>query len=327
MNKTRCAVIGVGYLGKFHAQKYAALPDADLVAVVDADAATADRVAADCGCQALTDHRELFGRVDAVSIAAPTTLHYPIARDFLEQGIHVLVEKPITTTVDEAAELVRIAKARNVVLQVGHLERFNAALLDVAPRIERPLFIESHRLAPFKPRATDVNVVLDLMIHDIDIILELVRSPVRSIQASGAHVLSNAVDIANARIEFESGCVANVTSSRVSMKSERKMRVFLPDAYVSIDFQNRKLAVHRKGNREMFPGIPEITSEESIFDGADALKAEIVAFLASIHEGTPAVVTGEDGLRALATAMEITRRVQDSVHALGSDHTLNPDQA
>ena len=327
MNKTRCAVIGVGYLGKFHAQKYAALPNAELVAVVDADTATAQRVAADCRCQALSDHRELYGKVDAVSIAAPTTLHYRIARDFLDHDTHVLVEKPITTTVDEAADLVRIARERNLVLQVGHLERFNAALLGIAPRIERPIFIESHRLAPFKPRATDVNVVLDLMIHDIDIILELVRSPVRAIQASGARVLSNAVDIANARLEFDSGCVANVTSSRVSMKSERKMRVFLPDAYVSIDFQNRKLAVHRKGDREMFPGVPEITSEESVFDDADALRSEIVAFLASIREGRPVVVSGEDGMRALATALEISRRVQESVHSLGTVSPINLDQA
>lgn len=327
MSRTRCAVIGVGYLGKFHARKYADLHDSELVAVVDADPEAALRVAADCGCEALTDYRELLGRVNAVSIAVPTTLHHEVALAFLRNDCHVLVEKPITATPEEARELVEAARERGLVLQVGHLERFNAALLGIASTIREPLFIESHRLAPFKPRATDVNVVLDLMIHDIDIILDLVRSPLRSIQASGARVLSEAVDIANARLEFESGCVANVTSSRVSTKSERKMRIFLPHAYVSVDFQNRGLAVHRKGEREIFPGIPEITSEESFFEDSDALKSEIAAFLDAIRNGTPAVVSGEDGLRALETAMQITDLVQASVHAIGGDHPLNPNQA
>jgi predicted dehydrogenase len=306
MSSTRCAVVGVGYLGKFHAQKYAALPNAELIAVVDASPQQAAAVAADCNCRAVTDYRELLGRVEAVSIAVPTTLHYPIARDFLEHGTHVLLEKPITTTVEEAADLNRIAREKGVILQVGHLERFNAALLDLADRRMAPLFIESHRLAPFKPRATDVNVVLDLMIHDIDIILDMVRSPVKSLAASGAQVLSQAVDIANARIEFENGCVANVTSSRVSMKTERKMRIFQQNAYISVDFQNRGLAVHRVGEREMFPGIPEITSEESFFEESDALRSEIIAFLDAIQKGAPVIVSGEDGQRALETAIRIT---------------------
>jgi predicted dehydrogenase len=316
MPTTRCAVIGVGYLGKFHAQKYAALPNADLVAVVDASPQQAATVAADCHCRALTDYRELLGRVDAVSIAVPTTLHYQVAKDFLEHGTHVLVEKPITTTVEEAAELNRIARERGVILQVGHLERFNAALLDLADRTMAPLFIESHRLAPFKPRATDVNVVLDLMIHDIDIILDMVRSPVSSLAASGAQVLSQAVDIANARIEFENGCVANVTSSRVSMKTERKMRIFQKNAYISVDFQNRGLAIHRVGEGEMFPGVPEITSEESFFEESDALKSEIIAFLDAIEQGTPVIVSGEDGQRALETAIRITDLVLHKAQVL-----------
>lgn len=316
MSSTRCAVIGVGYLGKFHAQKYAALPNADLIAVVDASPQQAAAVAADCHCRALTDYKELLGKVDAVSIAVPTTLHFQVAKDFLEHGTHVLVEKPITVTVEEAAELNRIAKDKGVILQVGHLERFNAALMDLADRNIRPLFIESHRLAPFKPRATDVNVVLDLMIHDIDIILDMVRSPLKSIAASGAQVLSQAVDIANARLEFENGCVANVTSSRVSMKSERKMRIFEPSAYISVDFQNRGLSIHRVGEREMFPGIPEITSEESFFDESDALKAEIIAFLKAIQEGAPVIVSGEDGQRALETAIRITDLVLRNARVL-----------
>jgi predicted dehydrogenase len=316
MSTTRCAVIGVGYLGKFHAQKYAALPNANLVAVVDASPQQAAMVAADCHCRALTDYRELLGRVDAVSIAVPTTLHYQVAKDFLEHGTHVLVEKPITTTVAEAEELNRIAGEKGVILQVGHLERFNAALLDLANRTMAPLFIESHRLAPFKPRATDVNVVLDLMIHDIDIILDMVRSPVSSLAASGAQVLSQAVDIANARIEFENGCVANVTSSRVSMKTERKMRIFQKNAYISVDFQNRGLAIHRVGEGEMFPGIPEITSEESFFEESDALKAEIIAFLDAIQKGAPVIVSGEDGQRALETAIRITDLVLHKAQVL-----------
>ncbi|OOG27166.1 UDP-N-acetyl-D-glucosamine dehydrogenase [Thioalkalivibrio denitrificans] len=316
MASTRCAVIGVGYLGKFHAQKYAALPNAELTAVVDTSPQQAAAVAADCNCRAVTDYRELLGRVEAVSIAVPTTLHYEIARQFLEHGTHVLVEKPITTTVEEAADLNRIALEKGVILQVGHLERFNAALMDLANRQMAPLFIESHRLAPFKPRATDVNVVLDLMIHDIDIILDMVRSPVRSLAASGAQVLSQAVDIANARIEFENGCVANVTSSRVSMKTERKMRIFQQNAYISVDFQNRGLSVHRVGEREMFPGIPEITSEESFFEESDALKSEIVAFLDAIQNGAPVIVSGEDGQRALETAIRITDLVLRSKQVL-----------
>jgi predicted dehydrogenase len=306
MSSTRCAVIGVGYLGKFHAQKYAALPNAELIAVVDTNPQQAAAVAADCNCRAITDYADLLGRVEAVSIAVPTTLHFKIAQEFLNHGTHVLLEKPITTTVSQAVELNRIAREKGVILQVGHLERFNAALMDLADRRMAPLFIESHRLAPFKPRATDVNVVLDLMIHDIDIILDMVRSPVKSLAASGAQVLSQAIDIANARIEFENGCVANVTSSRVSMKTERKMRIFQQNAYISVDFQNRGLAVHRVGEREMFPGIPEITSEESFFEESDALRSEIIAFLDAIQNGAPVIVTGEDGQRALETAIRIT---------------------
>ena len=311
MSMTPCAVIGVGYLGRFHAQKYAALPNADLRAVVDVDEATAEAVAEECGGQAVTDYRDLLGEVEAVSIAVPTVHHFDVARDFLSRGTHVLLEKPITSTLEEARELNRIAREQGVVFQIGHLERFNSAFLDLADVNLAPLFIECHRLAPFKPRATDVNVVLDLMIHDIDLILGIVGSPVKSLAASGTPVLSKGVDIANARLEFENGCVANVTSSRVSMKSERKMRMFQSDAYISIDFQNSGLAIHRIGDKEMFPGVPEILREESTFEKNDALKAEIMAFLDAIQQGAPVVVSGEDGERALETAIRIT----DMVHA------------
>lgn len=302
----RTAVIGVGYLGRFHAQKYAALSNSELVAVADLNEDNARKVAEECGTTFVTDYRELLGKVDAVSIVVPTQLHYKVAKDFLEQGVHVLLEKPITTTVAEADELISIAKAKDLVFQVGHLERFNAAVLALEGVLESPLYIDSDRLAPFNPRGADVNVVLDLMIHDIDIIQNLVRSPIEKIDADGVSVLTEETDIANARIQFANGCVANVTASRVSMKPQRKMRIFQHNAYVSIDFQDKILSVHRKGSKEMFPGIPEITSEESIFENSDAIKAEIEAFLQCIAEGSTPPVTGEDGREALKTAIQIT---------------------
>lgn len=307
MQALRCAVVGVGYLGKFHAQKYAALPGCELVAVVDSNPAQAEAVAAANHTRALSDYRELLGQVDAVSIVVPTSLHFQVARDFLASGAHVLVEKPITVTVEEADELIALARARNLRLMVGHLERFNAALLGLELDQAQPLFIESHRLAPFNPRANDVSVVLDLMIHDIDIILDIVDSEVERIDAKGVTVLTNDTDIANARLTFKNGCVANVTASRASLKVERKMRMFMPNCYVSVDFQNRVLARHRKGEREMFPGVPEIVSEESAFENGDALMEEIKHFVACVREGREPLCSGAAGRRALATATEIAR--------------------
>jgi predicted dehydrogenase len=307
VKKLKCAVVGVGYLGKFHAQKYAALPECELIAVVDSNADAARTVAESNQTRALTEYRDLLGRVDAVSIVVPTSLHFEVAREFLTAGAHVLVEKPITVTVDEADELIRIAAEKRRVLMVGHLERFNAAILGLDLAHGKPLFIESHRLAPFNPRANDVSVVLDLMIHDIDIILDVVDSEVERIDAKGVTVLTADTDIANARISFKNGCVANVTASRVSLKVERKMRLFMPNAYVSVDFQNRVLARHQKGTREMFPGVPEIVSEESVFENGDALMEEIRHFVGCIRDGREPLVSGRAGRRALATATEITR--------------------
>lgn len=314
MNKIKTAVVGVGYLGKFHADKYAELPNSELVAVVDADENAARAIGEKLGVDALTDYSSLLGKVDAVSIAAPTTLHYQIAKDFLQHGSHVLIEKPITVTLEEADELIKLAKTNNKLIQVGFLERFNAAILDLDTNNVQPLFIESHRLAPFNPRATDVNVILDLMIHDIDIILNIVRSDVKSIAASGTPVLTNSTDIANVRIEFENGTVANVTASRASMKTERKMRLFQPDSCVTIDFHNRAMNIYSKGEKEMFPGIPEIETQESVYENNDALKAEIIAFLDSIENNKPVMVSGEDGRRALATAIEISRLLSQSIN-------------
>jgi len=310
MQKVRTAVIGVGYLGRFHAQKYAALPSAELVAVVDASEENRAKVAAETGCRAAADYREILGAVDAVSIATPTPLHYPIAKECLEHGVHVLVEKPITTTLDEARDLVATAARRGRVLQVGHLERFNAAILALAGTLRTPRFIESHRLAPFKERGTDVNVVLDLMIHDIDLIQSLVGAPIESIDAVGSSVFSAGLDIANARIRYANGCVANTTASRVSMKMERKLRLFQDDAYISIDLQQKVLTIVRKPPEGAAATPGQVSIEERTYEQGDALKFEIEAFLRSIREGRPPVVSGEDGLRALETAIRITELVQ-----------------
>jgi len=307
--KIRSAVIGVGYLGHFHAAKYAQLSNTQLVAVVDLDRERATAVAGKTGARAFTDYREILDRVDAVSIVVPTQAHYEVAKAFLEKGVHVLLEKPITTTLAEADELIRIAATQKVVFQVGHLERFNPVVVALDGIVRQPGFIESIRIAPFKPRGTDVNVVLDLMIHDIDIIQNIVGSKVEQINSIGTPVFTDEEDIANARIRFANGCVANVTASRISLKSERKMRIFQPDAYISVDFQNKTFAVFRKGDGEMFPGIPNITKEEKCFEQGDALKSEIEAFLDAVINGKPPVVSGEDGRYALETALKIIKKL------------------
>lgn len=301
----RTAVIGVGYLGSFHAQKYAAIPDVQLVGVADSDPARAREVADSLGVSSHGDHRELIGQVDAVSVAVPTQFHHAVARDFLAAGVHVLIEKPITVTIEEADELISLAHSRGVVFQVGHLERFNPVLMAIDGILSEPLFVESVRIAPFKPRGTDVNVVLDLMIHDIEIIQHIVRSGVRRVDAIGAPVFTGEEDIANARILFDNGCVANVTASRISLKSERKMRIFQRDAYITLDFQNRKVLVARKGSGELFPGIPNVRVDERELGQADPLLREIESFIAAIRNGTPPEVSGLDGRMALSTALTI----------------------
>lgn len=309
MKKIRTAVVGAGYLGGFHAEKYASLDNSRLVAVVDLNGQRAEEVAAKVGTSAYTSYRDILDMVDAVSVAVPTNLHYEVAKDFLEKGVGVLLEKPMTTTLAEADKLIRIAREKGAVLQIGHLERFNPAVLALGGTLTDPRFIESIRIAPFKPRGTDVNVVLDLMIHDIDIIQNIVRSPVRHMHCIGAPVFTPEEDIANARIEFENGCVANVTASRISLKSERRMRIFQPDSYITLDFQHKKFAVFRKGDGEMFPGVPNIKFEEKVFDQVDALREEIASFLEAVETGKPPVVSGEDGKRALETALRINRKL------------------
>jgi predicted dehydrogenase len=306
VSEIRTAVIGVGYLGRFHAQKYSELKNSKLLGVVDKDYENAQKIANEVGCEAFSDYHDLLGKVDAVSIVVPTDLHYQVTADFLKHNTHVLVEKPITTSIKQADELIALAKSNHCILQVGHLERFNPAILAMEDEISDIRFIESHRLAPYNPRGTEVSVILDLMIHDIDIILNLVNSQVEKIDASGTSVLSNDFDIANARIVFKNGCVANVTASRVSNKTDRKMRIFKNDAYLSVDFQNRELATYKKGSGEMYPGVPNIDIQKDTFDKSDALKSEIEHFLACITTSSTPKVTGQDAKHALQTAIQIS---------------------
>ena len=310
MDAIRAAVVGAGYLGRFHAQKYASEEGCRLVAVADTRAEAREALARETGAQAVADHRELLGKVDAVSVVTTTPAHFAVARDFLESGAHVLVEKPVTETVEQARELIAIAARCGRILQVGHLERFNPAIVAAERELAGARFIECQRLAPFKERGTDVNVVLDLMIHDIDIVQSIVGRRIESIDAVGTPVFSGAVDIANARLRFEGGCVANVTASRVSLKTERKLRLFRGDAYLSIDLQQRILTVIRKRATPPAAGELPVAIEEQSFEQGDALRAEIRSFLDCILHGRPPVVTGEDGLRALETAIRITGLLQ-----------------
>jgi predicted dehydrogenase len=309
----RTAVIGVGYLGRFHAQKYASLPNSQLVGIADPSAAARAAVGAELKVAAHADYRDLLGSVDAVSIVTPTPTHFEVAKAFLEAGASVLVEKPMTVTVEEGERLIQIARDAKRILQVGHLERFNAAVQAVQPTLTVPRFIESARLAPFKHRGTDVDVVLDLMIHDIDLILSIVRSPVVGVDAIGSSVFSKEIDIANARLRFANGCVANATASRVSLKTERKLRLFQDDAYISVDLQQKILTVIRKGEGVGADGMPQVAIDEKTYEQGDALRAEIEAFLDAIAEGRAPAVTGEDGLLALRTAVSITDQVARSV--------------
>jgi predicted dehydrogenase len=312
MKKLKTAVIGVGYLGKFHAQKYASLETSELVAVVDNDADAAALIAEQNNTGAIADYRELFGKVDAVSIVVPTDRHHQIARDCLENGIDVLVEKPMTVTLEEADDLIALAKKYNRVLQVGHLERFNAAVLALEGVLKNPLFIEAHRLAPFKARGTEVDVILDIMIHDIDIILNIVGAPVTSIHAVGVPIVSpEKNDIANVRLEFETGCIANVTASRISMKEMRKTRIFQPDAYISINFATQQADVFKRmADTEAIEGMPQIMYDEINIEQGDALLSEISSFLDSVDKRREPVVSGEAGRNALKVALEIIAQVE-----------------
>src|SRR6201996_4875460 len=296
MKKIRAAVIGVGYLGRFHAQKYAQAANCELVAVADSRQQARDQIAGEMPVRTVADYRELLGKVDAVSVVTQTPAHFEIARDFLSAGAHVLVEKPITETAEEARELIALAQRQKRILQVGHLERFNAAILAAEPYLKTPRFVECHRLAPYRERGTDVNVVLDLMIHDIDIVQTMVGAPIATIDAVGTPVFSEEIDICNARIRFTNGCVANATASRVSLKTERKLRIFEDDAYLSLDLQQKILTLIRTRVPTDGAGTLPVTIQEQNLDQGDALKAEIESFLECIRTGKPPVVSGEAGV-------------------------------
>ncbi len=311
MEKIKAGVIGVGYLGRFHAQKYAALENAELVGVVDIDRNKAAQVAQECQTQPYTDYRELLPRVQAVSVAVPTTQHYAVVQECLNHRIDVLAEKPLATTVAEAEELVELARQKGKILQVGHLERFNPAMEELTRRVHEPRFIEIHRLAFFKERGIDVDVVRDLMIHDLDLVLSLVPGAISEIRAAGVSVLTDSIDLANARLEFDTGCIANLTASRISVKSMRKFRLFQPHTYMSVDFEARELMVVEHTGQ---PGgiLPGIHLETIKFPPADPLMKEIAAFLEAVATRQEPVVSGEAGKEALALALAINAAMRQA---------------
>lgn len=310
--KIRAAVVGVGYLGKFHAEKYAAMDNVELAGVVDSHKARAKAIARHVGVPPFYDYRDLFGRVDAVSIAVPTPLHFEIGKAFLEQGVDVLMEKPITVTIEEADALIGIAEKKGLVLQVGHLERFNPAIKAVKELVNHPVFIESSRMSLYKERGTDVSVVLDLMIHDIDIISHFVHSGIKYCHAMGASVVSDTVDIANAHIEFDNGTVAKVTASRIANKNERKIRLFQKDGYISLDFAGRSIVHVRPGAGENNCSIPGMHMEERRFTEGDALADEITSFVRAVTTRETPEVSGPMGRDALKIALSIGQQIRES---------------
>lgn len=309
--KTRVAVIGSGHLGRYHSQKFAQMDSSDLVAVCDINEATAKQLADECGTSPETDYKSLVDKVDAVAIATPTLTHFEVARFFLEKGKHVFLEKPITTTVSEAETLCQLAEANDLILQVGHVERFNPALVAAQEKLMKPLFIEVHRLAPFKPRGVDVDVVLDLMIHDLDVVLDLIKSPVVSISAVGTPVLTKTIDIANVRLEFESKAVANLTASRVSLNAMRKFRVFQSDQYLSIDFGSGEVNLTTKTGEWVEGSEPPLDMEAWNLEKGDALMAEDSAFIDAIQKKGPCFVTGREALRAL----DLAEKIRADIHS------------
>ncbi len=309
MSNVRVGVIGVGYLGKFHAEKYARMDNVQLVGVVDIDDDLAGQIALDLNTSRYADYRDLFGHVDAVSIVVPTEDHFSIAAECLNHDLDVLIEKPMTATLEQADELIRIADAKKRIMQVGHLERFNPAVIALKDIVHQPMFIEAHRLGIFTDRSTDVSVVLDLMIHDIDIIMNVVQSDIKSIHAAGAPVICEHADIANVRLEFASGCVANVTASRISIKNQRKIRLFQKDAYISVDFTSREITLIRRD--DSIPGglIPGMDIQQLSFSEADVLEDELASFVQSVSTRQTPVVPGIAGRKALEVALNITDQI------------------
>jgi predicted dehydrogenase len=303
MKKLRVGVVGVGHIGKNHARLYAELPAADFTTIYDIDSERAKQIADEFRIQAAASLQDFAERIDAASIAAPTNVHFEIGRDLLERGKHLLIEKPIAEIPAHASTLVELAAKRQLVLQVGHVERFNPALSALEARLTHPRFIEAHRLSPYPNRSIEIGVVLDLMIHDLEIILHLVRSSIDTIDAVGVPVLSRGEDIANARIRFANGCIANVTSSRISPERMRKIRVFQEDAYLSLDYQNQSGEIYRREGGKIVRGEVEIEREEP-------LKRQLAAFIECASTGRAPKVSGFQATAALELAVEITKRIE-----------------
>ncbi len=312
MKRIRVAVIGAGYLGKLHAEKYALIPQAELIGVSDITLERAEELASRLKTEPYSSYRDLIGRVDAVSVVTPTETHSSIAFDFLSNGVDVLVEKPITISIEEAEGLVKEAKRTKRVLQVGHLERFNAAVVEAKKRIKNPMFIEAERLSPFPNRSTDVDVVLDVMIHDIDIALDLVNSPVESVDAIGSPVLTDKIDMASARLRFKNGAVADIIASRVSKERVRKARIFQSNEYISIDYAGQGVSITK-----ILPGahgdITRMTEERPELQKADQILEELKAFISASMQRTRPPVTGEDGLNALKVAHMVQNSINSSL--------------
>lgn len=311
MDKIKIGVVGVGYFGQFHAEKYAHINDVELVGVVDVDISRARDIAKRYQTQSLFHHADLFNKVQAVSIAVPTPFHYPLTKDFFLRGVDVLLEKPISSTLEEADELIGLARSKGLIFQVGHLERFNGALSGLKERVRNPRFIESHRLGPFSGRGAEVDVVLDLMVHDIDIILSLVNSEVKELQAVGIPFITRYPDIANARIEFENGCTASLTASRISEEKIRKTRIYQSEGIFSIDYLSQKLSFSKKGGSLGKEKIPEMVMEEIPVKKTDLLENEIHSFLQSVRDRKEARVSGRDGKRVLEVALQIIQKIDD----------------
>jgi predicted dehydrogenase len=305
----RIAVVGVGHLGQHHARILSEMPDVELVGVVDTDRNRVEEISERLGTKPYTNFEDLLGKVDAFSVVTPTELHGRIGARILETGHHLFIEKPITVTLEEADELIRLADQSHLVLQVGHIERFNPGMIALSEHLREPRFVEAHRLGPLPGRGHDVGVVLDLMIHDLDLVISLVKSPVVQCESFGIPVLTEQEDIANARIRFESGCVADLTVSRVTPERQRKIRIFQPDAYLSLDFLEKRLEVYRRGRD---PDTGELRIEREVVEPpeSDALTAELASFMHAVRTGAAPIVSGREGREALRLGLEILDRME-----------------
>ncbi len=319
MSKLKVGVIGVGSLGQHHARVYSEIKEVELVGVADSDPQRAEEIAAKNKTKTFSDYRELLKQTQAVSVVVPTSLHYAVAKEVIASGNHLLLEKPITSKISEAEELVKLAEEKAIKFQVGHIERFNPAIRAASEHISDPKFIECTRIAPFVSRGTDVPVVLDLMIHDIDIILSFVRSPLKTISAIGFNLVSEKEDIANARLEFANGCVANVTASRISAKKERKIRFFQRNAYINVDYMKPEVKVYKlKGDpKGMLDLAKMVDYRELKIDKIEPLKAELSSFLECIMKNNDPLVTGHDGLMALTVADAILAGISEHKKLVG----------